>query len=166
MISHLTYVDTLIAEYNLKGYGLIVSPAALPTIANAQRIFGLERNDNGIKYLYTYNGDFNGLHFVFNQSSDIFDFDDIDPDSSNKLLEKLKSILFLNRKVYAKSDTSWYISTEDIYKQKIKVNLSDENLLNNENRYTPLFGNLLGIRKPVIIVHSAASIYNTKVRCS
>lgn len=162
LISHLTYVDTLIAEYNLKGYGLIVSPAALPTIANAQRIFGLERNDNGIKYLYTYNGDFNGLHFVFNQSSDIFDFDDSDPDSSNKLLEKLKSILFLNRKVYAKSDTSWYISTEDIYKQKIKVNLSDENLLNNENRYTPLFGNLLGIRKPVIIVRSAASIYNTK----
>jgi len=183
MQSHLTYVVSLTPIYAARGYALIVNPYKYPSLANAEKSFGLKRNKKRIRYLKTINTQLANIpHIVYNpfpiaglkdsilQALDMFpplkaifrvlelsgmDFDEI----IGQMLDKLGISEIVGEKVYATTDHSWYISDgENMYKQKIKVSLSK--LPNSKN--DPLFKKFLNIAYPLITVFSASSIYNTK----
>jgi hypothetical protein len=170
--NHITYADFLRAEYIKKGYyAHIYSYPLVPTVSNAEKLFGLKRNSNGIKYIKTINSAIKDVHFVYNPYPVYFGDALADALSKNKgniilaTVAKLMSFIDENmpKKKSEEKDYSWYITDkENFYKQKIRVSLSNAGVLFSEGEDAPLFKKLFNISKPLTTVFSAASIYNTK----
>lgn len=161
---HMTYPKTLILKYLAQGYMLTVPLEYTGFgLENAEKYFGIKRNMKGITYLTTSNLNFQNVHIVFNPLP-------ITTGINFAELLKIPGYQFMKfvdenipRNKHDKKDYSWYIEdSENMYKQKIKVTLTNDNITGSSSTSKPILGRILNISKPFITVRSASAIYNTK----